>query len=344
MSPRKRVRSRFQLEIIMKQTASLSAVRLLAMTGLIVMGSGNLQAQSPVTTLVVPFPAGGPSDFVARTIQPELSQHLGETIIIDNVGGVGGTLGIRRALGAAADGHTMVLASPNELILTPLAVQAARHKPEEMRPIAFVVSGPVALLARKDLPASNFEDLLAQARKPSAKDLTYGSIGIGSLYHLVAEDFAQRAGLALVHVPYKGAAPMLADLMGGQIDIAFMALGGNVPALIREGKLRAYGVARRQPAAQMPELPTLANVKGFETFEFEAWVGLFVARGTPDAVVNKLNQAANIGLKASEYRKTFEARGSTVYAPMTPEALDRVYTSEIAKYQALAKAINIQPQ
>jgi tripartite-type tricarboxylate transporter receptor subunit TctC len=324
--------------------AMIQSICAAMMGSFIAMLPGDLRAQSSVTTIVVPYPAGGPSDFVARTIQPELSQQLGETILVDNVGGVGGTLGIQRALAAAADGHTLVLGSPNELILTPLVVQAARHKPEELRPVAFLTGAPLVLLARRDMSADGFDELLATAHKPGAKELSYGSSGIGSLYHLVAEAFGQRANLRLLHVPYKGVSPLLADLMGGQIDIAFLPLGGTVPALIKEGKVKAYGVTTRQPATQMPDLPTLASSKGFEGFEFDVWAGLFVARSTPEGVVNRLNQAVNEGLRASEYRKIFEGRGTMVFEPMTPEALNRHYANEIARYQGLAKAIHVQPQ
>lgn len=323
---------------------TIRAIGVLMTGGLVALFAGNLLAQASFATIVVPFPPGGPSDFVARTIQPELSQQLGQTIIVDNVGGVGGALGVQKVLAAPADGHTLVLASPNELILTPLAVQAARHKPEELRPVAFLTSAPLVLLSRKDMQANGFDELLAMARRPGAKQMSYGSVGIGSLYHLVAEALGQRASLRLVHVPYKGAAPLLADLMGGQIDIAFLPLGGTVPALIMEGKVKAYGVTAKQPATQMPDIPTLTSFNGFETFEFDVWVGLFVPRSTPQAEVNRLNQAVNGGLRVSEYRKTFEARGTMVFSPMTPESLDRLYADEIARYKALAKSVNVQPQ
>lgn len=322
----------------------VQAMAVMLVSGLMGLALSNASAQPSVTTIVVPYPPGGPSDYVARTIQPELAQQLGEVMVVDNVGGVGGTLGIRRALAAAADGHTLVLGSPNELILTPLALQAARYRPEELRPVAFLTSAPLVLLSRKDMAANSFDELLAMARAPGAKELSYGSVGIGSLYHLVAEALGRRANLKLLHVPYKGAAPLLADLMGGHIDIAFLPLGGSVPALIKEGKLKAYGVTAAHAAAQMPELPALAKVKGFETFEFDVWSGLFVARGTPDDVVIRLNQAVNAGLKASEYRKTFESRGTMVFSPMTPDALNRFYASEIERYEALAKASNLRPE
>jgi tripartite-type tricarboxylate transporter receptor subunit TctC len=225
-----------------------------------------------------------------------------------------------------------------------MVLQAARHKAEDMRPVAFLTSAPLVLLARKDMPANNFDELLALAHKPGTREFSYGSVGIGSLYHLVAESLGQRASIKLLHVPYKGASPLLADLMGGQIDIAFLPLGGNVPALIKEGKVKAYGVTAGHAAAQMPELPVLVTAKGFETFQFEIWSGLFVARETSQSTVDKLNQAVNAGLRASEYRKIFEARGTMVFSPMTPDTLNHLYATEIARYQALARSINVQPQ
>lgn len=136
------------------------------------------------------------------------------------------------------------------------------------------------------------------------------------------------------------ASPLVADLMGGQIDIAFLLLSGSVPALIKEGKLKAFGVTAKQPAAQ-PELPVLVATKGFETFEFDIWVGLFLARGTSEAIVDKLSKAVNVGLQASEYRRTFESRGTTFFSPMTPDTLNRLYANEIARCQSLAKSINV---
>lgn len=302
------------------------------------------QAQTGTTSLIVPYPAGGPSDFVARTIQPELSRLLSQTIVVDNVGGVGGALGIQKAIQAPANGQTLVLASPMELVLTPLAVQAARNKPEDMRPVSILVSTSMVLLTRKDLSAQSVDELVEQARKPAAKPLTYGSVGAGSLYHLVAEAFTQQTGVKMVHVPYKGGAPLVSDLMGGQIDIAFMPMAGNVPSLIKEGKVKALGIASRQPHPLAPQVPTLTSTKALENFEFNLWAGLFVVRQTPDAVVERLNQAINAALQNADIRKAYEGTGNQVAQPQTPAALNQLYASETARYQALAKSINVQPQ
>jgi tripartite-type tricarboxylate transporter receptor subunit TctC len=307
------------------------------------LAAGAAGAQS-VATLVVPYPAGGPSDFVARTVQPDLQRGLGQTVIVDNVGGVSGALGIQKVLAAAADGQTMVLASPMELVLAPLTLKTVKHKPEELRPAAVMVSTTLVLAARKDLPAATLEELIEAQRKPGAKDLTYGSAGNGTLYHLAGESFARQAGLRMTHVPYKGTAPMVTDLLGGQIDVAFLPMAGNIPAMIKEGKLKAYGVTARQPHPLFPVLPAIAAGKALDKLEFDLWAGIFVSARVPNAQLDKLNGAILQSLANPEVRKAFESTGNVVAKPMKPAELDKFYAAEIARYQAIAKALNVQPE
>ncbi len=295
-------------------------------------------------TMIVPYPAGGPSDFVARALQPELSRLLGQPMIVDNVGGVGGAIGIARTLAAPADGHTMVMASPMELVLAPLAMAAVKHKPEDLKLVGLLVNTSMIMLGRKDLPGHTVEELVELAGKPGAKELSYGSVGAGSMYHLVAETFSKRTGVKMLHVPYKGAAPLLNDLMGGQIDLVFMPLAGGVPALIKEGKVKAYGIAAKQPHPLFPALPALAAGRTLQGFEFDLWAGIEVPRATPDAVVDRLNQAIVEALRQPEIRKAYESTGSVPAPPLSAAELARLYTSEIARYQGIAKAVNVQPQ
>lgn len=295
-------------------------------------------------SLVVPYPAGGPSDFVARQIQPELTRLLGQQMIVDNVGGVGGALGIQKTLAAAPDGHTMVMASPMELVLAPLSLAAVRHKPEDLRLAAVLINTSMIMLGRKDLPANSVDELVEMSRRPGARQLSYGSVGPGSLYHLVAESFSKQTGVKMLHVPYKGAAPLLTDLMGGQIDLVFMPLAGNVPALIKEGKLKAYGIAAHHPHPLFPSLPTLDASKALENFEFDLWAGILVPKATPDAAVERINKAVNEALQNAEIRKAYEATGSQVGKPATPAELHKLYAAEIARYQGIARAVNVQPQ
>lgn len=308
----------------------------------LLMAATAVQAQN--ATLVVPYPAGGPSDFAARTVLPDLQKALGQTFIVDNVGGVSGALGVQKALAAPADGNTMVLASPMELVLAPLTVQAVKHKPEDLRPAAVMVSTTLVLAARNALPAATLDELLALQKKAGAQPLTYASAGMGSLYHLVGEVFAQQTGTTMTHVPYKGTAPMVTDLVGGQVDIAFLPMAGPVPQMIKDGKIKALGVTAKQPHPLFPQVPALAAHKALDKFEFDLWAGLFVSRKVPDAAVDRLNAAVLQALQNPEVRKAYESTGNVVMKPMSGAALAAFYSAEIARYTAIAKAANVQPQ
>ena len=299
---------------------------------------------SKAVNLVVPYPAGGPSDFVARQLQPELNRLLGQPVIIENVGGVGGAIGIQKVLSAPADGYNMTLGTPMELVLAPLAMSAVKFKPDDMKLVAQLVTTTMVLITRKDLPANNVEELIAMAKKPGAKELSYGSVGPGSLYHLIGEKFAQQTGTKMLHVPYKGAAPLMTDLMGGQIDMVFIPLAGSTPAMITEGKVKALGLTTKTPHPRFPNIPALAAQKGMEGFEFDLWAGIEVPKNTPADVTARLNKAIYEALQNADIRKAYEATGNTVAKPMSPEELARVYNSETARYQAIAKSINLQPQ
>ena len=299
---------------------------------------------SKAVNLVVPYPAGGPSDFVARQLQPELNRLLGQLVIIENIGGVGGAIGIQKVLSAPADGYNMTLGTPMELVLAPLAMSAVKFKPDDMKLAAQLVTTTMVLITRKDLPANNVEELIAMAKKPGAKELSYGSVGPGSLYHLIGEKFAQQTGTKMLHVPYKGAAPLMTDLMGGQIDMVFIPLAGSTPAMITEGKVKALGLTTKTPHPRFPNIPALAAQKGLEGFEFDLWAGIEVPKNTPADVTARLNKAIYEALQNADIRKAYEATGNTVAKPMSPEELARVYNSETARYQAIAKSINLQPQ
>jgi tripartite-type tricarboxylate transporter receptor subunit TctC len=299
---------------------------------------------SKAVNLVVPYPAGGPSDFVARQLQPELNRLLGQPVIIENIGGVGGAIGIQKVLTAPADGYNMTLGTPMELVLAPLAMSAVKFKPDDMKLVAQLVTTTMVLITRKDLPANNVEDLIAMAKKPGAKELSYGSVGPGSLYHLIGEKFAQQTGTKMLHVPYKGAAPLMTDLMGGQIDMVFIPLAGSTPAMITEGKVKALGLTTKTAHPRFPNIAPLAAQKGLEGFEFDLWAGIEVPKNTPADVTARLNKAIYEALQNADIRKAYEATGNTVAKPMSPEDLARVYNSETARYQAIAKSINLQPQ
>lgn len=294
--------------------------------------------------MVVPWPAGGPSDFVARKLQDDLGKSLGQPVIIDNIGGAGGAIGVQKVINAPADGHMIVLGSPLELIVAPLTMAAVKYKPGDLKVVAQIVKAPLVLLARKDLPANDLEELIAQVGKAGAKELTVGNSGNGSLFHLAAEKFAQQAGGKFVHVPYKGTAPLISDLMGGQVDLAFTVFAGSIPATIADGKVKVIGLATKTALPKFPHIAAMGAHPKLAGFEFDSWAAVVVPRSTPDAVSNRLNKAIYDALQNPQTRAAFEDTGNIVVNAAPVADLDSVYRSEVARYQAIAKAIKFEPQ
>lgn len=299
---------------------------------------------SKPVTLVVPYPAGGASDFIARKVHADAAKDLGQTVVIDNVGGAGGTIGLSKVLAAPADGHTAAVGSPMELILAPLAIQGVKMKSEDFRLVAQLVSTNTILVVRNTLEARNVDELVAIAKKSGDKPLTYGSVGNGSLYHLIGEKFGQLTGTKLLHVPFRGIAPLMTDLMGGQVDMAFLPMAGPVMPTIAEGKFRALGITAKAPHPLFKQYPALATMSGLTSMEFDIWAGVQVAKGTPEVAVTRLNKAFYAALQDPEVRKALEATGNTVMSPRSPAELASLYQQEIERYRAIAKSINLQAQ
>ncbi len=296
---------------------------------------------SKTVSVVVPYPAGGASDFVARSIQVEYQKQLGQTVIIENIGGVSGALGVQKVLSAPADGHAQVLATPMELVLAPLAMSAVKFKPEDLRMAGMIAATSVLFLIRKDIPAKNLDEFIAWAKD---KEPSYGSVGPGSLYHLMGEKFSAMTGIKMLHVPYKGGGPLITDLGGGQVDVAFFPLAGPVPGMVKEGRVKAIGVSSPTPHPMFPEVAPMSKHKLLPDFNFDIWIGVQVPKNTSEAVVNRINQAMNETLKSPEVRKAQEATGSQIPKPMSVAELDKLYVSEVDRYKAIFKSINLSPQ
>ncbi|MFM8691270.1 MAG: Bug family tripartite tricarboxylate transporter substrate binding protein [Limnohabitans sp.] len=299
---------------------------------------------SKTISLIVPYPAGGPSDFFARKVQPDAANRLGQTMIVENIGGAGGSIGLSKLTNVPADGHTLALASPMELVLAPMAIQGVKYKSEDFKMVAQFTTTNTILAVRNSLNVKTLDELLALARKNSDKPLSYGSVGPGSLYHLIGEKFSQLTKVQMLHVPYKGIAPLLSDLMGGQIDMAFLPMAGSIPATLADGKIQGLAVTSKSPHPLFKQFPGMAAVKGLEGMEFDIWAGILVHKNTPDNVVNALNKAFYASAEVAETRKALEASGNVVLPTRTPVELARIYQSEIDRYRAIAKSINLQPQ
>jgi tripartite-type tricarboxylate transporter receptor subunit TctC len=293
--------------------------------------------------MIVAFPAGGGSDVIGRLVAKGMQDALGQTIIVENVVGVGGSLGVLKAANATPDGYTVLAGSPLELIYTPLGVAAAKNKPEDMKMAALVGHTPIAIAVRKDLPVNTLDEFVAHVKKAD-KPLSFGSTGVGSLYHLMAEKAMQNAGAKGLHAPYNGLAPYLKDLMGGTIDFAVVPLVGPVLGAAEKGQIKLLAVAANQPLSTLPKLPTAKTTKGFEEYVFSIWIGVQVGAKTPEAQTKAIHDAVYKALGNPDTRKTIETAGSVIAEPMTLAQLDAFYKKEIAAGAAMAKSINLQAQ
>jgi tripartite-type tricarboxylate transporter receptor subunit TctC len=294
-------------------------------------------------TMIVAFPAGGASDQVGRVMAKAMGENLSQNIIVENVVGAGGSIGALKAINAAADGHTLIAGSPLELILTPLGIAAAKNKPEDVRMIALAGRTSMVLVTRKDLGVNTFEEFVALVKKTD-KPLSYASTGVGSLYHLMGEKFTAMTGGKTLHVPFNGLAPMMTNLVGGQVDFAFAPIAGPVPGFVDSAGVKALAVSAPDPVARLARVPTIRATKGFEDFVFSIWAGVHTGAKVSDATAATLHKSAYTVMANPDVRKSLEAAGMVLAAPMSLQEVSAFYAKETAAYQAIAKAINLQAQ
>lgn len=307
--------------------------------------AGPAFAQARALSFIVPQPAGNPTDGTARKLQPVLQKELGQTVIVENMPGAGGSLGVRRALQAPADAPMLLITSQTEPILTPLALAGVRYKAEDLRAVALVARAPYVLVGRPDLPARNLAELVELARRAGDKPLSHGHIGQGSMIHLLGEQWARKAGVALNHVAYRGVPPVAQDLMGSQIDLAFLPLGGNVPTLIETGKVRPYGITAAAPSGRLPQVqPLAAQDMRLAGFVYGTWAAVLLARSVPEPAVQRLYQALATALKDADVQAHTLATGLEPAPPMTLAQLDQFYQAETRLYETMAREIGVVPQ
>jgi tripartite-type tricarboxylate transporter receptor subunit TctC len=301
-------------------------------------------ASGKPVNLMVPYPAGGPSDAIARIFNTPLGQALGQQVLVENLGGVAGALGAQKVLAAPADGQYVFQGSPNEVILSPLANAAVKLKPEDFRLVHPVADAVMVFVTRKDLGVNSVDELVALARKSAAKPLTYGSVGIGSLYHLILEQAQAQAGIQLAHVPYKGNAPLLQDIAGGQVDFAVLVYSASMGALAEQGRLKVIAQLGAQRSELLKNLPTVSEGQALKNFSYKIWTGFMVPRSTPEDVVQRLHAAIGKTLQDPAVRSALAAQTQLAAAPMSLADSARFFEAETARYRAIARQINLQPQ
>lgn len=289
-------------------------------------------------TLVVPFAAGGSTDVVARIIAQKMGDILGQQVIVENVGGAGGSLGADKVARAEPDGYTILMATVATHALNPLILKTKPYDAEkDFAPVSLLVVVPNVLVVNPELPAKTVEELLALL-KADPEGYSYASSGNGTPLHLSGELFKSMAGVSMQHVPYKGSGPALNDVIGNQIPIMF----DNLPSSsshIKAGTLRALAVTTKERAASFPDVPTVAEaIPGYETY---TWNALFAPAGTPAEVVAKLNEAANTALKDPAVIERMKEFSATIVGS-TPEELGKHVTAELAKWKPVVEGANIQ--
>lgn len=316
------------------------------------LGAGAAVAQtypSKVVSLMVPYPAGGLSDVIARIVAPALGKQLGQQVIVENLGGASGAIAAQRVLSLPADGHLVFQGSPNELILAPLAMASVKFKSEDFRLVQMIGVAPIAVVARKGLAANNVDELIALARKAAAegKPLTYGSVGYGSFYHVLGEHFSHRIGATMTHVPYKGMAPLLQDMGGEQVDFAILVVGAQTVGLADQGRLKILATLAAAGKVEVPFLksyPSINDSKQIKDFAFNIWTGYFVRKDTPEPIVAALNKALAATLADPGVRSKLEEQALMVATPLSAGDAAREYEAQVARFRAIAKSIKLEAQ
>lgn len=267
-------------------------------------------------TLIVPQAPGGGNDTIARIIAQKMTQSLGQQVIVENRPGAGGTLGTRQLARSTADGYSIAMGSTGTLTMAPTAIENAGYDPRrDFAPVGMIAKSAIVLVVGPSVKAQSVQELVARAKKdPQA--FTYGSGGVGTPNHLTAVMFADRAGITLTHIPFKGAGPAINDMLGGHVSMIFSSLPPTI-GNIKAGTLRALGTCALRRAPMLPVVPTMEEA-GFKGFEAEQRYGLIAPAGTPDQVLKKLNQALRAALDAEDVKERIAADGAVVN-PSTPE-------------------------
>ncbi|AEE67875.1 lipoprotein [Bordetella pertussis] len=286
--------------------------------------------QRPVT-IVVPFTPGGAVDIVARTVAAGLSEQWSQSVVVENKAGAGGAIGIQSVARAKPDGYTLLLGSVGPVTVNPSLGPVGYDVAKELAPVVLLAKTPAVLVTLPSAPVDDVAQFVKQA-KAQPGGLNYGSAGTGNITHLVSEYFLSSAGLAANHIPYKGSAPAITDMLGGRLDFMFDVVPTAQP-LIKSGKYKALAVTTIKRSDVLPDVPTLDEL-GYKGFDVSSWFSLMAPAGTPDAVIGQINAAVNEVLRSDASRERLAAIGA-YSAGGTPEQLGEFVRSETARWKKL---------
>jgi tripartite-type tricarboxylate transporter receptor subunit TctC len=323
------------LSICMRAAAAIAVAAL----ALAAAAQPNPYPEKPVR-FVVPYPPGGGTDVIARIVHSRFQQALGQSVVIDNRGGGGGSLGTEVVAKAAPDGYTVLFTLSSHTINPAIYPKLSFDTAKDFEPIGTVASLPQILVANPAFPPNTVAELIAFAKqKPAA--VPFASVGNGSPGHLAGELFNLRTGTQMLHVPYRGGGPAVNDVIAGQVPLLWVSIPAAAQ-FVKTGKLKALAVSTLKRSAAFPEVPTMQEA-GIGDFEVDSWYAMFVPAKTPKPVIERLNRALNEVLADAEVRERLRAQGSEAVGG-TPEALGRVVGAELEKWAKLVKAANIKAE
>src|SRR5437879_3360208 len=288
--------------------------------------------------IVVPFAPGGPNDIIVRLVAQKLTETWGQAFVVENRPGAGGNIGTDFVAKAAPDGYTLLSVGPGSLIINPLIGKVPYDTARDFAPVTLMARAPNALVAHPSLAANSVKELIALARSQPGR-IDYGSGGNGSTPHLAGALFAAMAGISLTHVPYKGTAPAMADLIGGQVQIAFLGIPTVLPH-VRSGKLRVLAVTGKRRSPELPGVPTVDEA-GAPGYELSPWYGLLAPAGTPRAIIGGLNAAVTQVLRIAEMKEKLAAQGAEV-AGGSPEEFADLIRADSSNWPRIVKDAGIR--
>ena len=308
------------------------------------LGAGNIAAQNYPTrpiVVVVPFTAGGPTDALMRVLGERMRATLGEPLLVENVTGAAGTIGVGRVVRAAPNGYTLSVGHWSTHVINGAIYPLEFDLLKDLAPVALLTNYPMLLVAKNSVPARDVKEFIAWARANQDK-ISAGSIGVGSAAHVAGIYFQNLTGLQFQYVSYRGAAPALQDVMGGQIEFLFDHLAHSLPH-VRSGKVRAYAVTAPTRSPSAPDIPTFDEA-GVPKLHVSIWYGLWAPRGTSREIIDRLNSAVRESLADAGVRKRLSDLGQVIPPPaqQTPEALAAHQKAEIDKWWPMIKAANIK--
>jgi tripartite-type tricarboxylate transporter receptor subunit TctC len=313
----------------------------------VLLGAAPASAQTYPTkpvTIIVPFAAGGPADTLARMLADRMKMSLGQSFVVENVAGAAGSLGVGRAVRAAADGHTIGIGHLGTHVFNGALYNLQYDLMKDLEPIVLLPSNTSVIVAKKDVPAKDLGELIAWL-KANPKQASAATAGIGSIAHIASLYFGDKAGVAMQIVPYRSGAAAFGDVLAGHVTMIFDQFTGGSAEMYRSGKVQPFAVTAKARLAAVPDVPTVDEA-GMPGLYVSTWYGLWAPKGTPKDIVAKLNAAVVEALAEPDFVKRMAAQSSVVppRAQQTPQALGDFQRAEIEKWWPTIKAANIKPE